>query len=209
LYLSAPLLKFYHGDYSGIDSIKTLKKYGDFGLGTFDCLDGEMIVKDGVFYQVKADGVVCICSDKDTAPYTQLAFFRSNMNCRLHMVLQFSDFEKWLDAQLPSLADNFAIRVTGTFKGMSVRSVRRQGQPFPALEEAIKSQAIFELGDIEGTLIGFRLSSEFLDETNWPNYHFHFLSTDKKSGGHVLDYSIVGGLVEIMKLESLKVGNTE
>jgi len=34
-----------------------LKRNGDFGIGTFNALDGEMIGLDGAFYQIKVDGV--------------------------------------------------------------------------------------------------------------------------------------------------------
>ena len=37
-------------------SFAELGDRGDFGLGTFDALDGEMICLDGTFFQVKADG---------------------------------------------------------------------------------------------------------------------------------------------------------
>ena len=31
---------------------------GDFGLGTFENLDGEMVILDGIIYQVRGDGSV-------------------------------------------------------------------------------------------------------------------------------------------------------
>ena len=36
------------GDYDGELTVAQLKEQGDFGLGTYDALDGEMIVLDGV-----------------------------------------------------------------------------------------------------------------------------------------------------------------
>ncbi len=44
------------GKYEGDVSFAELGDRGDFGLGTFDALDGEMICLDGTFFQVKADG---------------------------------------------------------------------------------------------------------------------------------------------------------
>ena len=46
-----------NGLYEGMTDFKTLQTYGDFGIGTFVGLDGEMISLDGRFYQVKADGI--------------------------------------------------------------------------------------------------------------------------------------------------------
>jgi acetolactate decarboxylase len=46
------------GRYDGVMSIPELLRYGDFGLGTLDNLDGELIVLDGRAYQVCGDGAV-------------------------------------------------------------------------------------------------------------------------------------------------------
>ena len=45
------------GSYDGNMTYKELAEHGDFGIGTFDRLDGEMIGCDGKFYQIKANGV--------------------------------------------------------------------------------------------------------------------------------------------------------
>ena len=44
------------GNYDGDISFAELEANGDFGLGTFDALDGEMVALYGVFYQIRADG---------------------------------------------------------------------------------------------------------------------------------------------------------
>src|SRR5258708_35637382 len=42
----------------GTVSSRKLLANGDFGLGTFERLDGEMVVLDGIIYQVRGDGTV-------------------------------------------------------------------------------------------------------------------------------------------------------
>lgn len=44
------------GVYDGEITFKELKEHGDFGLGTFNGLDGEMVGLDGNFYKIKVDG---------------------------------------------------------------------------------------------------------------------------------------------------------
>jgi acetolactate decarboxylase len=39
-------------------SVQSILKHGDFGLGTFANLDGEMLVPDGRAYQVQGSGKV-------------------------------------------------------------------------------------------------------------------------------------------------------
>jgi acetolactate decarboxylase len=60
--------------------------------------------------------------------------------------------------------------------------------------DAVKKQSVFELETISGTLVGFRFP-EYMTGLNVPGYHFHFLSDDTKSGGHVLD--LLGSNFEI------------
>lgn len=47
-----------NGIYKGEHHVAHLAKKGDFGLGTYNLLDGEMIVKDGVFYRIRSDGSI-------------------------------------------------------------------------------------------------------------------------------------------------------
>ena len=44
------------GIYQGAVRVGTLREHGDLGLGTFENLDGEMVVVDGQFFQVRGDG---------------------------------------------------------------------------------------------------------------------------------------------------------
>jgi acetolactate decarboxylase len=46
------------GVYDGVQPAGEIEKHGDFGIGTFEALDGEMIAVDGRYYQVTSDGSV-------------------------------------------------------------------------------------------------------------------------------------------------------
>src|ERR1700677_3990523 len=46
------------GLYQGAVQVDLILAHGDFGLGTFIDLDGEMVVLDGFYYQVSSDGTV-------------------------------------------------------------------------------------------------------------------------------------------------------
>jgi acetolactate decarboxylase len=46
------------GIYQGAVRVGTLREHGDLGLGTFEDLDGEMIIVDGHFFQVRSNGLV-------------------------------------------------------------------------------------------------------------------------------------------------------
>jgi len=53
LFQTSTLQALMAGVYDGDLTFQALARHGDFGLGTFEALDGEMIALDGAFYQIK------------------------------------------------------------------------------------------------------------------------------------------------------------
>ena len=175
------------GIYDGVVTLETLKRYGDFGIGTFEGLDGEMAGFDGSFYQVKADGIAYPASDSMETPFASVTFFDSDCKARLSEGMNYGQLEKFLDGMLPTSNIFYAIKIEGTFSYMKTRSVPRQKKPYPPLVEVTKNQPVFEFGDVEGTMAGFRCPS-YINGVNVPGYHLHFLTENKDAGGHVLEF---------------------
>jgi len=173
------------GIYDGTTTCKELKNYGDFGLGTFEAVDGEMVVLDGKIYQVKSDGVAYAAPDSLIVPFAAVTFFDKDIEADIPSGLDFKGLEKILDQSIPE--NTFcAIRVHARFAYMKTRSVPAQSRPYPLLAEVTKNQSVFEFNDIEGTLVGFR-SPPFVNGVNVPGYHLHFLTEDRQAGGHILE----------------------
>ncbi len=204
VYQNAPINALLAGCYSGTMSIGELQKHGDFGFGTLDALDGEMIVLDGIFYQIKPDGKARLLADKDTSPFATMIFFKSEQELTPEGAMSFKELTDFLDSKLPSENLIYAIRAEGKFPSLKVRSAARQTKPFPVLTEAIKEQKIFELKNQEGTLVGFRFPP-YATGINVSGYHFHFLSKDKTLGGHVLDLQVEGARIQIDKRHKLSL----
>ena len=80
----------------------------------------------------------------------------------------------------------------------------RQEKTYTALEEALKHQTVFELKNVRGTLAGFRFPG-YMDGVNVPGYHFHFITADKKAGGHTLDCSTAEANVDVAEISSISV----
>jgi acetolactate decarboxylase len=175
--------------YNGDTTIKELKKYGDMGLGTLNDLDGEMLALDGKFYQVKYDGEVLEIDENMKTPFAIVKFFQADTEFTINERMDYAQLIKYLDAKLPTKNIFYAFKITGTFASVKTRSVERQQTPYPRLIDAVKNQAIFEFKNIKGTIIGFRFP-EYSAGINMPGYHFHFISDDKKSGGHLLDCDV-------------------
>jgi len=176
------------GGYDGEVEIGELKKRGDFGIGTFHALDGEMVVLDGVVYQVGTDGVARAMDDDKTTPFATVTFFDADKTIEVS-AKDLAGLKALLDKSIESKNLFQAIRIEGEFSYVKVRSVPAQNKPYPSLPEVIKSQSVFELKDVWGTVVGFRCP-DYVSGVNLPGYHFHFLTEDKKAGGHVLEISV-------------------
>src|SRR3712207_4333241 len=141
------------GKYDGDVSFAELEERGDFGLGTLDALDGEMIALDGSFYQVKADGRAYAIDGSMRTPFAVVTFFEPNLSRTLATPMDFGTFCARLDRLVGGEASCYAVRVEGTFDHVKTRSVPRQRRPYPPLAEGGKHQPTFEFGDVAGRLV--------------------------------------------------------
>ena len=63
------------GHYDGVMPIPELLRHGDFGVGTLDHLDGELVVLDGRPYQVRGDGAVVAVPPDRSTPFAVVTRF--------------------------------------------------------------------------------------------------------------------------------------
>ncbi len=192
------------GNYDGQVTFAELRRHGDFGLGTFHELDGEMLALRGRFYQIRSDGRVYPVPPHARTPFSVVTSFRADSRSTLTTELTYAQLQRRLDALRSSNGRAFAVAVRGRFASVRTRSVPRQAKPYPPLVEVVKTQDVFELGECTGTLVGFWFP-ESLRHLNVPGYHFHFLTDDAKAGGHVLDLTMLNGSVSIQEITTLQV----
>jgi acetolactate decarboxylase len=190
LFQTSTINALLEGIYDGTFNLKDLKQHGDLGLGTFNSLDGEMLMFEGVIYQVKADGKVYKIADSMKTPFSVVTFFEEDKIISLDTTLDYKSMEEFIDKNLPTKNIIYAIRIEGLFKYVRTRSVPAQGKPYLPLAEVVKNQPEFEFHNVEGTLVGFRIP-EYLNGINVPGYHLHFITEDKEGGGHLLECETV------------------
>jgi acetolactate decarboxylase len=174
------------GSYDGLTTAGDLGHHGDFGIGTFQGLNGEMIVLDGTIYQAASDGSVRAVNSSALIPFAVVTYFDADMSVPVNGMNNFSTLTIALDPKLPSKNVFYAIRIHDTFPYMKVRSPPIQQKPYPPLAEALKGQSVFELHNVTGTIVGI-YSPAYSKGVEYPGYHFHFISDDRTEGGHVLD----------------------
>ena len=187
LYMVSTIHALIEGLYDGEITLHELKRHGNLGIGAADAMDGELIVLDNKCYQVKADGSVIILDDRQKTPYATVIQFKPDRVFESAEGMDFPKLKGWLDEQLSNPNMPYAFRIEGEFSYVKTRSVPRQKKPYPRLIEVIKNQPEFEFKNIKGVIVGFRLP-EHLDSLGVPGYHFHFLTADRRGGGHLLAF---------------------
>ena len=173
------------GAYEGDLSFAELAEHGDLGLGTLNGLDGEMIAIDGRFYRADVAGAVGEIDATARTPFAVVTEFEPTIDRRLDEPLDHRALLARLDESIPADAASCAIRLDGRFELVRARSVPRQSPPFRPLTEVVLEQHVFELTDVEGTMLGFRFP-DYVEGIEVSGYHLHFISDDRSRGGHVL-----------------------
>lgn len=183
------------GDFRGRMSLGQLGKMGNFGMGTLDGLDGELILVNGRFFHARGDGQVLKPSPEAMAAFGDLTFFHPSIRFRIEPANNLKEFLASIDRRLSDPSKMKVVRVNALFRHVKARSISKRNPPYPSLEEAIKHQSIFGASPIRGTLVGFYFPAEYGDRVI-AGWHFHFVSANGKFGGHVLDLRLDAADVE-------------
>src|SRR5246127_828466 len=173
------------GVYDREVSVQTILEHGNFGLGTFANLDGEMVVLDGRAYQVQGSGRVSEAAPDAGAPFAVVTWFQPETDVSIAQVNSFTNLEAHCDDYRRSGNIFYALRLDGHFKRVRTRAVNPP-QPGTRLVDATRAQSEFNFADLDGTLVGL-WSPGFSSAFSVAGYHLHFLSADRQHGGPLLD----------------------
>ena len=191
------------GYFGGTVTVKDMRGLGDTGIGTFEGLNGEMIMLDGTVYQALGDGRVLVADDKVAVPYATVTYFDDDISVALKDVENKEAFEKILNEEVKKCGENsfYMIKLHTEFSSVLFRSEYGSQKPYPTLVEALKGkQTEFTAQNIEGTLVGLYCPN-YMAGLNSPGWHFHFISDDKEQGGHILELSLKEGTVLLDKTD--------
>ena len=177
-YLVAP-------DYTGLAPIGDVIGNATLGLGTFDHLDGELVLMGGAVYRVGTDGLPHKADLARTTPFFQAVRFSPQASAAVPAGTACSALTPIIDGLAGTTDGVVAVRVTGTFTSLTARSVPRQEQPYPPLADVVATQTVFPLADVRATLVGFRTGNS-AKGIGAPGLHLHGLTTDRSAGGHIL-----------------------
>ena len=204
LYQTSTMTALLGAVYDGETTMAELVRHGDFGIGTFDALDGELILLDGVVHRFRDEGAAELVQPDVKTPFACATFFEPEQTVRIDQPVTKHAFEQLVDRIIGN--DNLfaAVRVTGVFEDMETRTVFRRSDPYPPMLDVVKRQPTLKLGAARGVLMGFR-TPPYMQGINVAGYHLHFLTGDKQRGGHVLNYRLLEGVVEVATMSDLAI----
>ncbi|KAK3319707.1 alpha-acetolactate decarboxylase [Cercophora scortea] len=175
--------------------IASMLTHGDHGLGTFKHMVGEMIVLDGVVYQMKSDGTVVPLDAASLAttitPFASVTRFQPTHTARATITGK-EGLSNLLTRLMPTAKNHFlAIRIDGVFSTIHVRTAGGQLEPREKLPAVGNRQTTHTFENARGTIIGFR-TPQYMMGINVAGDHLHFISDDRERGGHILAFESEG-----------------
>lgn len=184
------------GIYDGEMNVGEILGHGNFGIGTFDGLDGEMIIVDGVCWQVRSDGSAVRASMNQRSPYTVVTNFVPHIVRQAPKDITRAELSPVIDTMLPSQNFMYALRITGEFEWVKTRTVVKQERPYPKMVEATEADGSVDFENVKGTIAGFR-TPVYEKGISVPGCHVHFLAEGGRGGGHVLDFKVKHATIEL------------
>ena len=197
MYQVSLLQSLVNGDYRGSITVEELKQHGDIGIGTFDGLNGELIMLDGETYRAAGDGGVEAVSGNVTVPFSVVTFMDADKTENLKEISGCDALYAELDRMVESRGKNqfYMIRIDGMFQEINVRSVYAQEGTYRRLTEVMEhDQTFFDYKNIEGTIVGL-YCPPYMSYLNAVGWHMHFISKDQTKGGHVLGVNIADAVL--------------
>lgn len=192
------------GLYGGSLTIGELLEHGDLGIGTLDSIDGELIVLDGKAYQAKGSGekpeVIEVQADV-TVPYAAVIFHQAEVIFKQRYEMTDQELQKRIESYYDGENLFRSLKIHGHFAKMHVRMIPKSTSE-QKFAEVATHQPEYTIENVTGTIVGI-WTPEIFHGVSVAGYHLHFISDDHTFGGHVLDYVITEGVVEVGAVDQL------
>ncbi|MDP2013761.1 MAG: acetolactate decarboxylase [Actinomycetota bacterium] len=172
-------------NYTGIVPVQSFINGQTLGIGTFDHLDGELVMVGGIAYRVGTDGTPRPVTDSATTPFFEAITFAPDWSGPVAPGTTCNNILGAVNTLAQTDKGVIAVRVRGTFTDLVTRSVPAQTTPYLPLADVVAKQTVFPLGARRAVLVGFRTGPDFAG-IGAPGLHLHGLTADRTAGGHVL-----------------------
>lgn len=193
-----------HGVYHGEYTFAELAKHGDFGLGTFDGINGEMAAFDGVFYKLQEDGILKIANPDDITPFANVTFFNPTEQLAIQHIKNFEHLIQTIETNLTNKNVPHALRFDAHCDYVNFSIVRGQKKPYPPITEVQKTKIIEIKKDIAGTMIGFWIPKYFSPVAK-TGLHLRFITENRTTGGQLHDIALKQATIHLQPLHKIEI----
>lgn len=204
IYQTSLMSALLSGVYDGSTTVSRLLTKGDFGLGTFNQLDGELIAFDNKVFQLRSDGSARPAQPEQKTPFAVMTFFQPDYQHYFQGTASREEVHQVIDSQITSDNQFCALRLSGHFHSVTTRTVPCQCRPYRSMPEVLGNQPTFDFQQRKGELIGFR-TPQYMQGINVAGYHEHFITDDRQGGGHILDYVLEQGVLTFGAINRLVI----
>lgn len=185
------------GIYEGTHTVKELKAHGDFGLGTFNHLNGELVALDGIIYRIPPSGKVEVASENLKSPFTSLTFFNADDVKTLSFTGSFEELQDKVQSLLTTQNLPYAIKIEGTWSEITVGGADPVSpEDTTDLATLMKVRPQYKAKNMKGTMVGY-FTPSLLSNVDLSPFHFHFISDDRKFAGHLMSGNLVNAEIKI------------
>lgn len=192
----------------GVIPVKELLLHGDTGLGTFEDVNGEMIVLDGICYRATNDGSVTLAPDDRPVPFASVSYVNGGKKFNVSEINCIADLKTQLDLKVEEdfgLNSMHICRIDGEFYTVDARSETGKHSHHVSLKEVLDgNQKDFRFENVKGTLVCV-YHPDYMDGINAAGWHFHFVSEDKTQGGHVFEIKLKNAQITLKKLQKIEI----
>ena len=192
----------------GVITVGELRSHGNIGLGTFEDVNGEMILIDGICCRATEDGSVVVAGDDMTVPFSSVSVMEADREFEIEPVRSVESLKDILTLRIEEgfgLNSMHIIRIDGLFPKVDARSEAPYRSHHVTLKDVLsKTQKGFLFNDIRGSLVCVYYP-DYMDGINAPGWHLHFVSEDRTKGGHVFDLEMSEGTAWLMKINRIEI----
>jgi len=200
------LQAFVLGYSRAVINVAELLREGDTGLGTFEDVNGEMIVLDGHCYRADQNGCVTEVAAGTGVPFATVASFHGEQRFELNQMPDIASIRRELDRKIEErfgLNSMHVVRIDGEFEKVDARSEAPYRSHHVTLKQVLtQNQKAFIFEKIRGSLVGVYFP-DYMDGINMPGWHLHFLSEDRSKGGHVFEVSLRQGAAKVDRITNI------
>lgn len=187
------------GCYDGALSIAELKQHGNLGLGTFNALDGELMVIENQYYHC-SQGRALLALDDQRLPWAAVTWFEKECSFSMDHIASLDALEAFILTQIPSRNYPMAIKIKAVVRNICIGSVPKQTKPYKTIAALENDFVPMHFGDRRVDMAGF-YAPHFMFPIKSSGIHLHCVDETRQIGGHVLSFDLLEGTAEVQALQ--------